>query len=196
MTKQKDQLKSSYCLMRKTAFIIKSIQVLCLFLLLAPSAFSQTAQKQKKLEDEYVCQPCGSDCDKIVLHAPGTCAHCHMPLIKKSSILYGTISPGEICGYVKSHPGVVLLDVRTKEEFENKDYHKYGTLKNAVNIPIQELSERLSELSAYKNKEIIVYCSHSQRSPRASQLLTDNGFNKVFNMSGGMSVMKDKTCVK
>jgi rhodanese-related sulfurtransferase len=182
--------------MKKNAFIIRSIQVLCLFLFLAQNSFSQGAQKQQKKADEYVCQPCGNDCDKIVLHAPGTCEHCHMPLIKKSSILYKTISPAEICGYVSSHPGVVLLDVRTKEEFENKDYHKYGTLKNAVNIPIQELPTRLSELSAYKNKEIIVYCSHSQRSPRASQLLTENGFNKVYNMSGGMSVMKDNSCVK
>jgi rhodanese-related sulfurtransferase len=182
--------------MRKSRSIIFTVQVVSLFLLLGQNSFAQSTQKARKSVAEYVCEPCGSDCDNIVLHAPGTCEHCHMPLVKKYAILYKTISPTEICSYVSSHPGVVLLDVRTKEEFENNDYHKYGTLKNAINIPIQELSSRLSELSPYKNKEIIVYCSHSQRSPRASQLLTDNGFNKVFNMSGGMSVMKDKSCVK
>jgi rhodanese-related sulfurtransferase len=57
---------------------------------------------------------------------------------------------------------------------------------------VQELESRISELKKYKDKEIIVYCSHSHRSPRASYMLTQNGFNKVTNMLGGMSVWKDQ----
>ncbi|HEV7620480.1 MAG TPA: rhodanese-like domain-containing protein, partial [Flavisolibacter sp.] len=114
----------------------------------------------------------------------------------RSNLNFATIQPSQICDYLKGHPGVVLLDVRTKEEFEGKAKPDYGTLKNAINIPVQELQARLAELNRFKNKEIIVYCSHSHRSPRASYLLTQNGFTHIINMAGGMSVMNDKSCMK
>lgn len=89
-----------------------------------------------------------------------------------------------------------MLDVGTKAEFEGKADPNFGTLKNAINIPVQELESRLSTISSFKNKEIIVYCSHSHRSPRASHLLTQNGFTKVINMPGGTCVMSDNSCKK
>jgi rhodanese-related sulfurtransferase len=97
---------------------------------------------------------------------------------------------------VADHPNVVLLDVRTKQEFEGKADPNYGTLKNAINIPVQELEKNISMLAPYKEKEIIVYCSHSHRSPQACYILTQNGFSNVTNMNGGMSVMKDKSCMR
>ena len=87
-----------------------------------------------------------------------------------------------------------MLDVRTKEEFEGKAEPDFGSLKNAVNIPIQEFDTKLSSINSLKNKEIIVYCSHSHRSPQASYILTQNGFTNVTNMAGGMSVVKDNSC--
>lgn len=149
-----------------------------------------------RLADEYVCLPCGQDCDNKIYNDPGTCAHCQMPLIKKSSIVFKTIQPSAICRYIASHPDVVLLDVRTKEEFEGRADPDFGRLKNAINIPIQELGARMGELNAYKKRQLIVYCSHSHRSPQASYQLTQNGFMNVTNMAGGMSVMKDNTCKK
>ena len=83
-----------------------------------------------------------------------------------------------------------------QEEFEGKANPDFGSLQNAINIPIQELETRIEELDAYKNKQVIVYCSQSHRSPRASYLLTQNGFTKVTNLAGGMSVMEDKSCKK
>jgi rhodanese-related sulfurtransferase len=50
----------------------------------------------------------------------------------------------------------------------------------------------MNELKSYKNKNIIVYCSHSHRSPRASYILNQNGFKNVTNMAGGMSVWNDE----
>ena len=64
-----------------------------------------------------------------------------------------------------------------------------GDIKNAININVQELENRLSQLSKYKDTEILVYCSHSHRSPRASYLLSTNGFKNVSNMSGGVSII-------
>ena len=119
-----------------------------------------------------------------------------MPLVKASTIIFHTIQPSEICSYIKKHPDVVLLDVRTKEEYEGRANPDFGTLKNAINIPIQQLPDRLTEITNLKNKDMIVFCSHSHRSPQASYLLTQNGFTRITNMAGGMSVMKDKACMK
>ena len=145
---------------------------------------------------QYQCTPCGSDCDNISFDKPGKCPHCGMALVKKSTVTFKTIQPAEICDYISKHPDVVLLDVRTKEEFEGKANPDFGTLKNAINIPVQELENRLADISNLKNQEIIVYCSHSRRSPRASYILTQNGFTNVTNMAGGMSAMKDNSCKK
>jgi rhodanese-related sulfurtransferase len=118
-----------------------------------------------------------------------------MQLVKKSTVHFKSIKPEAVCNYIAQHPDVVLLDVRSKEEYDGK-MDEYGTLKNAINIPITELESRVGELKDLKSKEIIVYCSHSKRSPRASYFLTQNGFANVTNMEGGMSVMTDNSCKK
>jgi rhodanese-related sulfurtransferase len=163
---------------------------LLLFILISISFFSVS----KKNEEKYQCMPCGQECDKTIFNKPGKCDKCHMDLVKSSNIKFKTVSPDAICAYIKSHPKTILLDVRTKAEFEGKADPNFGTLKNAINIPIGELKNRLSEIDAYKNREIIVYCSHSHRSPQASFLLAQNGFNQIINMNGGMSVVTDKDC--
>lgn len=172
--------------------------LLCCFLFcFTESSCSQVQKKQRNtLIEQYACLPCGQDCDNAAYDKSGMCSHCHMPLVKKSTIHFKTIQPAAICNYIKNNSGVILLDVRTKEEFEGEAEPNFGTLKNAINIPIQELAQRLNSISTLKNKEIIVYCSHSHRSPQASYLLIQNGFTNVTNMAGGMSVMKDNSCVK
>jgi len=152
----------------KSTLTLLSFVTLILFLISSTDAKRIIADTQ----DSYQCIPCGADCDKDTYSAEGKCPHCNMKLVKKSTIHFKTIQPSEICEYVKSHPNVVLLDVRTKEEFEGKSNPNFGSLKNAINLPIQVLEEKISTLDAYKDKEVIVYCSHSHRSPRASYILT------------------------
>lgn len=144
---------------------------------------------------KYQCMPCGYDCDKEIHDKPGKCAHCQMDLVLVESIRFKTIQPNQLCDYIKKHPNTVLLDVRTREEFEGKADPNFGTLKNAINIPVQELEANLSGMAKYKKRDIIVFCSHSHRSPRASYLLMQNGFTQVTNMAGGMSVMPPGPCV-
>ena len=144
--------------------------------------------------EEWVCLPCGRDCDKQTYAEPGRCPHCQMERVKKSSVTFTNLPPDDVCHYIEVHPAAVLLDVRTKEEFEGKADPDYGRLKNAINIPVQELNDRITELDSLKGKEILVYCSHSHRSPQASYVLTQRGFNHITNMLGGMSVVKDSPC--
>ena len=146
--------------------------------------------------ETFKCLPCGRSCDTLTLNAAGKCSACEMQLVPASTITHKTIEPSAICEYIRKHPSVVLLDVRTKEEFEGKAAPNFGTLTNAINIPIQELEANMNSLEQYKNKDVIVLCSHSQRSPRASYMLTQKGFKQVTNMAGGMSVLTDSSCKK
>ncbi len=167
-----------------TKFLLLVMVCFCLF------------SSSKNGNGKYQCLPCGMDCDKAIFDKPGKCSKCHMKLVKSSTVNFKSIEPASICQYLKDHPKTILLDVRTKEEFEGKADPNFGTLKNAINIPIQELENRIAEIKNYKNQTIIVYCSHSHRSPQASYLLTQKGFKNIINMSGGMSLMLDKDCSK
>jgi len=146
--------------------------------------------KENSIAIVYSCIPCGSACDSAVYDKPGTCGHCNMKLVDKSTIVHKDIEAGKMCSLDEKN--VVFLDVRTPAEFNGTAKDKFGAIKKAINIPVQELEARMNELEKYKDKEIVVYCSHSRRSPRASYMLTQNGFKKVTNMLGGMSVWKDQ----
>lgn len=151
--------------------------------------------------DEFVCLPCGQECDNKIYDKPGTCHACGMELVKKSSIKFATIDLAEMCGRIAANPKIVLLDVRSPGEFKgsSKEVPSFGHFKNAININVKELEGRMNELSKYKNSEIIVYCSHSHRSPRASYLLGSQGFTNVKNMRGGVSTLAapyDSDCLK
>src|SRR6187399_1481932 len=171
--------------MKRTSIVlwITSVLVISLF------SFSYK-NKEAFSAIKYTCTPCGSGCDSMTYDKPGTCSHCNMKLVDKSTIIHKDIEPGNMCSLDEKN--VVFLDVRTPAEFNGTAQDKFGAIKNAINIPVQELETRINELEKYKDKEIVVYCSHSHRSPRASYMLTQNGFKKVTNMLGGMSVWKDQ----
>jgi rhodanese-related sulfurtransferase/DNA-directed RNA polymerase subunit RPC12/RpoP len=173
-----------------------SMIVLFLALYIQCNSSNAEHKAQAAVAVSYQCMPCGLDCDNDVYDKPGKCPHCQMDLVEKSTIHFKTIEPTMLCQYIVAHPDVVLLDVRTKEEFDEKADPNYGTLKNAINVAVQELQKNISTLAPYKGKEIIVYCSHSHRSPQACYILTQNGFSNITNMAGGMSVMKDKSCMR
>jgi rhodanese-related sulfurtransferase/DNA-directed RNA polymerase subunit RPC12/RpoP len=145
-------------------------------------------------QKEYVCSPCGYKCDSEIHNAPGTCTACNMELVDKSSIKFKNLSVEEFAQRIKANPTALVLDVRSPEEFKGTtaEMPSFGHFKNAININVQELESRISELSKFKDKEVLVYCSHSHRSPRASYILSTNGFKNVSNMSGGVSTIVDK----
>lgn len=72
--------------------------------------------------------------------------------------------------------GSILVDVRTPKEFAE------GHLEGAINIPVDELRDRMHELD--KDKEIVEYCRVGIRGYIAERILAQNGF-KVKNISGG-----------
>ena len=84
-----------------------------------------------------------------------------------------------------SKSGAVLVDVRTPAEVE-----KGKASPAAINIPLQEIPQRLSELP--KDKDVLVYCRSGKRSMAASKFLVENGYTRVFNIDGGIMALPQK----
>ncbi len=80
-----------------------------------------------------------------------------------------------IAGLVKA--GAPVFDVRTPGEFAS------GHFPGAINIPLQELPARVSELGD-RARPIIVYCRTGRRSGQAKALLEKLGFTRVYNGGG------------
>ena len=82
----------------------------------------------------------------------------------------------------KDENSVLIIDVRTPEEFEG------GAYPDAVNIPLDELMEHLDELGKNTAREIVVYCASGGRSAYAQRMLMQVGYSNVKN-GGGISAM-------
>jgi phage shock protein E len=87
------------------------------------------------------------------------------------------MSPQELSakarGMVKA--GAVLLDVRTREEFAR------GHLEGALNIPVQELAQRLTEVGP-PGTAVVVHCQSGIRSKSAEQILKRGGYPEVLDI--------------
>lgn len=70
----------------------------------------------------------------------------------------------------------LLLDVRTPEEFAE------GHIAGAVNIPLDSLSSRLSEVPT--DEPVVVYCRSGNRSAQAVEILQDAGYTQVRDLGG------------
>ena len=80
---------------------------------------------------------------------------------------------------------VTLIDVRTPDEYA------LGALKGAVNIPLDDLRERISEIP--QDKPVYLYCGVGLRGYLASNILLMNGYKDVRNLIGGLKLHKAAT---
>jgi len=87
-----------------------------------------------------------------------------------------------LAGQLKERGGVVVIDVRGPDEFTGP----LGHIGAAFNIPVAELPGRLIEISALKDKPVIMVCRTDKRSANAAALLRDAGFRDVHVLRGGM----------
>jgi len=92
----------------------------------------------------------------------------------------------------KDENSLIVVDVRTPEEFEG------GAYPDAINIPLDEIMERLDELGENAAREIVVYCASGARSAYAQRMLMEVGYSNVKNGGGigtMMASLKTKTTV-
>ncbi len=78
---------------------------------------------------------------------------------------------------------LLVLDVRTSEDFIGEQGHISG----AVNIPVEELQQRMAELGDHLEQPVAIVCRTDKRSAKAALLLTEEGFADVHVVHGGMT---------
>jgi rhodanese-related sulfurtransferase len=96
-----------------------------------------------------------------------------------------SVSAQELVNLVNRQDAVVV-DVRDKKEFEQ------GHIPNAVNIPYACLASRISELSDYKEKPIVLACKMGQHAGPAGTALRKQGFVNVSRLSGGIAEWRNQ----
>ena len=77
----------------------------------------------------------------------------------------------------------LLLDVRTAADFVGEQGH----IEGAQNIAVEELPERIEELSDYIERPIVIVCRTDKRSAKAALLLAEHGYHDVHVVRGGMT---------
>jgi rhodanese-related sulfurtransferase len=85
----------------------------------------------------------------------------------------------------KIKAGDLLIDVRRNDEFD------LGKIGNAINIPVDELRERMDEIP--KDKNIFIYCEAGLRGYLAQRILLQNGYDNVQNLSGSYHLWEAAT---
>ncbi|MCQ6957602.1 rhodanese-like domain-containing protein [Mucilaginibacter aquariorum] len=76
-----------------------------------------------------------------------------------------------------------LLDVR-----EAIEYHTFNI--GGQHIPVSKLKQNINSINYNKTDEIIVICSAGIRSDTAQAILTENGFQNVVNLKGGLKALQ------
>lgn len=91
---------------------------------------------------------------------------------------YNKITAEEAKGIIDTEDNIIILDVRTQEEFDE------GHIENAVLLPNTEIAERIEEIIPDKETKILVYCRSGNRSKSASMEMIEMGYMNVYDFGG------------
>lgn len=80
---------------------------------------------------------------------------------------------------------VIILDVRKEEEYAP------AHMRAAINIPADELTNKLGRIERYKNDPIVIVCATGPSAARATSQLKKAGFKNVSSLEGGMKSWQD-----
>ena len=98
---------------------------------------------------------------------------------------YKRISMDEAKTLMEKEEGYILLDVRTKGEYES------GYIPGAINIPLSDIDEKIISFLPDKSQMILVYCRSGNRSREASDKLSKLGYTNILEI-GGINAWKGK----
>lgn len=91
-----------------------------------------------------------------------------------------TISAAELKAKKDKGEKIYLLDVREQSEYDA------GNI-DGILIPLGKvINGEIDEIEDWKDKEVIVYCRSGMRSMQACMVLEQMGFQKTFNLTGGI----------
>jgi len=93
-----------------------------------------------------------------------------------------SISPAELHRQRESGSAPVVIDVRTPEEYAS------GHIPGAVNIPFDEVAERIAEVDS--SHGVALYCMIGPRARKGESALLATGYEPVFHIEGGLAAWR------
>ncbi len=99
--------------------------------------------------------------------------------LKNATQRFASLTPAAAV-QLMNNDDIVVLDVREPTETAA------GKIAKAIQIPVGAVKTRIAELDKHKNKTVLVYCKTGARSGAACKELSNNGFDKVYSLNGGL----------
>ncbi|MDO9450918.1 MAG: rhodanese-like domain-containing protein [Rugosibacter sp.] len=94
------------------------------------------------------------------------------------------LTPGQAT-LMMNRENAVIIDVRESGEWNN------GHIAGARHIPMPLLQQKMTELEKFKKRPLIICCASGNRALVACNTLRKAGFEKVFNLAGGMTSWRE-----
>ena len=85
---------------------------------------------------------------------------------------------------LQNRESAVVVDVCEAEAF------KKGHIEQAINLPLEQINDKISKLSKHKNKPIIIACQNGTRSAKAVSILRGKEFTQLYILEGGLDAWK------
>lgn len=91
---------------------------------------------------------------------------------------FQTITGREAMDIINEGGNIVILDVRTEEEYS------VSHIENSILLPHDEILEKAEDVLVDKDATILIYCRSGRRSALAAQDLIDLGYKSVYDFGG------------
>ncbi|HMW46883.1 MAG TPA: molybdopterin-synthase adenylyltransferase MoeB [Cellvibrionaceae bacterium] len=131
--------------------------------------------RELSISRRHDCEICG---DQPTIHAPIDYeVFCGIDRGKTAESAQN-INCTELANLLEESSDLILLDVRTRAE------RQIAKIEGSIHIPLDELKESVEILD--KNKLVIIYCKTGVRGRKAQDYLITEGFERVFNLEGGI----------
>jgi phage shock protein E len=96
------------------------------------------------------------------------------------------ITADEVKKAIDNNEEFVLLDVRTTGEYAR------GKIAGSINLPVDEVPEKIEKLIPDKDKTIYVYCLSGSRSVFALAIMEKIGYKNIYDMTNGLLAWRAK----
>lgn len=97
---------------------------------------------------------------------------------KGGLLMGGTKVSNDVIEMVRSNQDIIMVDVRTPEEYREK------RIPGSILLPDYEIRGRAAEVIPDKEAKIVVYCRSGRRSAQAARVLKDMGYSNVYDLGG------------
>lgn len=97
-----------------------------------------------------------------------------------------TVSVDDLMKAIEMKEKIVILDVRTPEEYARVH------IENSINLPVDKITDRVTTVITDKDTKLFVYCMSGSRSVMAVDMMVNMGYTNVFDVTSGLLAWRIK----